>query len=83
MGRTMNGHWIDGSYRLTEREEPLPVVDPATEEVISEALRGNALDVDSAVRAAVAAFHEWRYSSAAERVSILAWDCNGIEEVPT
>jgi aldehyde dehydrogenase (NAD+) len=54
--------WIGGSSVAASSGETFPVLDPATEEVIAEAPRGVAEDVDRAVDAAHAAATapEWR-----------------------
>ena len=60
-----NGTWIDSTAT-----DFLPVVNPATEEVIAEVPRGTERDVDVAVSAAVDAFEGWAASSVAERVEV-------------
>jgi acyl-CoA reductase-like NAD-dependent aldehyde dehydrogenase len=51
--------------------EALPVVDPATEEVITEVPRGTVQDVDSAVSAAHEAFKTWQKTDAEDRANLL------------
>src|SRR5262249_32496152 len=49
----------------------LKVLDPSTGEVLAEAARGNAEDVDRAVAAAREAFPAWRRLTPAERAKVL------------
>ncbi len=51
--------------------ESLAVVDPATEEVITEVPRGTVQDVDSAVEAAHEAFKTWQKTDAEDRANLL------------
>src|SRR2546422_9772089 len=63
----VGGEWVDSTA-----EERLPVVNPATGEVIAEIPRGTEQDVDRAVRAARKAFDEvWFDSTPAERQAAL------------
>jgi betaine-aldehyde dehydrogenase len=64
----INGKWVGGSS-----DETFPVYDPSTEEVLAHVASGTAGDVDSAVKAARAAFDggPWPQTSAAERGRIL------------
>jgi len=64
----INGQWVKSSPG-----ETFPVYDPSTEEVIANVASGTAADVDSAVKAARAAFDSgpWRQTSAADRGRIL------------
>src|SRR5260370_2341431 len=64
----INGQWVKSSSG-----EVFPVYDPSTEEVIAQVASGTAADVDSAVKAARAAFDSgpWRQTSAAERGRLL------------
>src|SRR5260370_10933637 len=64
----INGQWVKSSSG-----EMFPVYDPSTEEVIAHVASGTAADVDSAVKAARAAFDAgpWPQTSAAERGRIL------------
>mgnify|MGYP003349565834 CR=1 FL=1 len=59
----INGEWRDASTGKT-----MPVVNPATEEVIAEVANASAEDVDAAVKSARAAFEgPWARVSARER----------------
>lgn len=63
----INGEWISPKVPAS-----LPVVNPATEEVVAEVARGSAEDVDRAVAAARAAFPGWSETPVVERASILS-----------
>src|SRR5919201_2328595 len=63
----VGGEWVDGTA-----EERLPVVNPATGEVIAEIPRGSERDVDRAVKAAQKAFDDvWFDTTPAERQAML------------
>src|SRR5258708_10538378 len=64
----INGQWVKSSSG-----KMFPVYDPSTEEVIAQVASGTAADVDSAVKAARAAFDSgpWRQTSAADRGRLL------------
>ncbi|WP_447770615.1 aldehyde dehydrogenase family protein [Pseudomonas kilonensis] len=62
----INGDWQSPAYPAT-----LPVVNPATEQVIAEVAQGSGEDVDRAVAAARAAFPDWSATSVQARVAIL------------
>lgn len=62
----INGEWISPAVPAL-----LPVVNPATEEVVAEVARGSAEDVDRAVAAARAAFPGWSATPVKERAAIL------------
>ena len=64
----IGGKWVDGSAG-----ETFPVYDPSTEEVIAQVASATAADVDSAVKAARAAFDSgpWATTTAQERGRIL------------
>lgn len=62
----INGEWA--SPVVTAR---LPVVNPATEEVVAQVAQGSAEDVDRAVAAARGAFAGWSATPAVERAAIL------------
>lgn len=63
----INGEWIDPAGR-----ETLDVVNPATEEVFTTISLGTAEDVDSAVKAARAAFPVWSQSTVDERKAVIS-----------
>lgn len=67
------GHfYINGEWTPPAVSARLPVVNPATEEVVAEVARGSAEDVDRAVAAARAAFPGWSATPVVERASILS-----------
>ncbi len=63
----MVGHWINGKFVDSASGQTFPVVNPATEEVIDHAARGNAEDADRATEAAYAAFAHWKKTPGLER----------------
>ena len=68
----MSQHFIGGEWVASSGGETLPVIDPATGEAFDEIARGNAADVDRAVKAARAALAgPWGRLTAAERGRIL------------
>jgi acyl-CoA reductase-like NAD-dependent aldehyde dehydrogenase len=69
--RQYDRFYIDGDWRRPAGAEAIDVESAATEEVIGRVPRGNAGDVDSAVRAARRAFDGWSRTSAAERAEWL------------
>lgn len=52
-------HYIDGAFRDGQGGELVDVVDPASEKAFAQIALGTADDVDTAVRAAVAAKEQW------------------------
>jgi betaine-aldehyde dehydrogenase len=66
----MRQHWIGGRWAKAKREA-IPVVDPATEEVLESVPRGTAEDVDRAVQAARQAFADWRFLPGVEKAALL------------
>ncbi len=67
----MYKHWIDGKHVESESGQTFPVINPATEEVVDHAPRGNATDADRAVQAAWKAFHEWKGAPGLERAEMM------------
>ncbi|AHL33476.1 aldehyde dehydrogenase [Pseudomonas brassicacearum] len=63
--------YINGTWSSPVQPATLPVVNPATEEVIAEVAQGSGEDVDRAVAAARAAFPGWSATPVDTRVSIL------------
>ncbi|MFF9149729.1 aldehyde dehydrogenase family protein [Streptomyces sp. NPDC014861] len=61
--------YIGGEWRPAASSETIPVVDPATEQVIAQVPAGTAEDVDAAVRAARAALPGWAATPPAERAT--------------
>lgn len=62
----INGEWTSGSAT-----ESIEVIDPATEEVIDSVPQATAVDVNTAVAAANAAFPAWKRMPAWERAGLL------------
>src|ERR1700693_4744087 len=61
----IDGQWVDSASGQT-----FPTLDPGTEEVLTQVARGNAEDIDRAVRAARRAFADgsaWRRMSPSDR----------------
>jgi aldehyde dehydrogenase (NAD+) len=66
------GHfYINGEWASPVVPARLPVVNPATEEVVAQVAQGSAEDVDRAVAAARGAFAGWSATPAVERAAIL------------
>lgn len=63
--------YINGRWTCPAVPASLPVVNPATEEVVAQVARGSAEDVDRAVAAARAAFPEWSARSVESRAHII------------
>jgi aldehyde dehydrogenase (NAD+) len=63
--------YIDGSWVSPTIAASLPVVNPASEEVVAQIASGSAEDVDRAVAAARAAFAGWSATPAASRALVL------------
>lgn len=63
--------FIGGTWCAGERGERIDVVNPATEAVIGKVARATPADLDAALEAAEAGFHEWRSYSAFDRSAIL------------
>jgi len=66
----MKSAWINGGAYPAGRE-PIPVINPANQEVLDSIPRGNSEDADAAVRAARAAFLEWRWVPGVEKAALL------------
>ncbi|MCF5065741.1 aldehyde dehydrogenase family protein [Pseudomonas syringae] len=63
--------YINGAWSAPAVPASLPVVNPATEEVVAQVARGSAADVDRAVAAARAAFAGWSATPAESRAKVL------------
>ncbi|RLP86705.1 aldehyde dehydrogenase family protein [Micromonospora sp. BL4] len=68
--RTVTGHWIGGEI-VAGSAGTLPVVNPATGDIVAETPAGSAADVDRAVAAARAAFPAWAASTPQQRAEVL------------
>jgi acyl-CoA reductase-like NAD-dependent aldehyde dehydrogenase len=66
----MKNHWIGGKW-FQRKEESIPVINPATEEVIDQVARGGAEEVDQAVCTARSAFKSWRWLPGIEKATLL------------
>ncbi|MFI6263873.1 aldehyde dehydrogenase family protein [Micromonospora sp. NPDC051006] len=66
----VTGHWIGGET-VAGSAGTLPVVNPATGDLVAETPAGTAADVDRAVAAARAAFPGWAAFTPAERADLL------------
>ncbi|MGJ6121109.1 aldehyde dehydrogenase [Mycolicibacterium sp. Y3] len=66
-------HFIGGEHTAPDSGEYFPSTNPATREVLYEAARGNATDIDAAVRSATDTFHDprWRDLSQTKRGHLL------------
>jgi len=64
-------HYIGGQWVASEGGSTRTVINPATEEPVSEVVLGTAADVDKAVKAARAAFASFGQSSKEERLALL------------
>ncbi|MEV0616965.1 aldehyde dehydrogenase family protein [Nonomuraea sp. NPDC050404] len=64
--------YIGGSWTASASDEPIEVVNPATEDVIDRVPAGSPDDVEAAVAAAAKAFPEWSRTAAAERGRLLS-----------
>ena len=61
----MYKHWIRGEFQESASGKSFPVINPATEEVVDHAPRGDANDIERAVEAADHAFRAWRFTPGA------------------
>jgi aldehyde dehydrogenase (NAD+) len=75
-----NAHLIGGEWVPATSGATIDVIDPATGEVLATVPRGDAADVDAAVRAAEAAFPAWRDTSATARGALVARWAQVVEE---
>lgn len=63
--------FIAGEWRGIEGRDTIPVVNPATEDVIAQLPVATIADLDEALEAAGKAFAQWRATSAYDRAAIL------------
>jgi lactaldehyde dehydrogenase/glycolaldehyde dehydrogenase len=63
--------FIDGKWQKAAGNEEIPVINPATEEVIGTVPKGGAEDAAKAVEAASRAQKQWRLLTSTERAAIL------------
>ncbi len=64
-------NFVGGNWVAAATDEALAVENPATRELLGTTPLSTAKDVDAAVRAAAAAFPEWRATPAVERARVL------------
>ncbi|MDG1459607.1 MAG: aldehyde dehydrogenase family protein [Pseudoprimorskyibacter sp.] len=67
----VNKYYINGTWVDPVDARSFDVIDPSTEEVITQIPLGGQADTDAAVSAAKTAFATWRLSSKAERLDLL------------
>ena len=63
--------YVDGAWVASTNSETIPVINPATEEVVVETASGSTADVDKAADAAQRAFAGWAARPLAERCDYL------------
>ncbi|MBX9701242.1 MAG: NAD-dependent succinate-semialdehyde dehydrogenase [Acetobacteraceae bacterium] len=63
--------YIDGTWRAAEGNRTLPVLNPATEEVIGRVAHASKADLDEALASAERGFAAWRKVSAYERAKLM------------
>ena len=71
----INGQWRQGSDGKTE-----PLINPATEEVLTEVPHASAADIDEALAASAKGYKVWRATSALKRQAIMEQAARLIEE---
>jgi len=69
--RSYPQNYIDGKWVDSEGGTPHKVINPATEEPVTEIVLGTAADVDTAVAAARRAFESFSRTSVEERIALL------------
>ncbi|HLF90870.1 MAG TPA: aldehyde dehydrogenase family protein [Anaerolineales bacterium] len=74
----MDKMYINGQFTGGNATESIPVINPATEEMLAEVPRGTPQDIESAVQAGRAAFKDWARTPAAERANLLHEAANKI-----
>ena len=74
----MEKMYINGQFTQGNANETIPIINPATEETLSEVPRGTPADVESAIRAAREAFPGWARTPGAERANLLHETANKI-----
>ena len=63
--------FIDGEWRASSSGETIPVVNPATEEIVGQVAHAAKADLDQALAAAEKGFRLWRKTSAFERSKLM------------
>ncbi|WLH03953.1 aldehyde dehydrogenase family protein [Pseudomonas beijingensis] len=69
--QTAHLFYINGGWSAPASPASLPVVNPATEEIVAQVASGSAEDVDRAVAAARAAFADWSTTPTVARARVL------------
>jgi aldehyde dehydrogenase (NAD+) len=64
-------HYIDGQWVESDGGRPYQVIDPSTEQPVTEITLGSPADADRAVAAAKRAFEGWSQTSVEERAALL------------
>jgi succinate-semialdehyde dehydrogenase / glutarate-semialdehyde dehydrogenase len=63
--------FVDGEWRASRSGETIPVINPATEEVVGRVAHATKADLDLALAAAEKGFRLWRKTSAFERSKLM------------
>jgi len=63
--------YINGKLYTDLDREKIAIINPATEEVLAEVLRGTVEDTNNAIAAAKGAFHAWKRTPALEKAALL------------
>ncbi|MEH2524090.1 MULTISPECIES: aldehyde dehydrogenase family protein [unclassified Bradyrhizobium] len=69
--RPVDAHWIDGGWHRGTSSRMLPVIDPSTEQILTEVSCASPAEVDAAVSSARRALAVWRGSSLENRAALL------------
>jgi acyl-CoA reductase-like NAD-dependent aldehyde dehydrogenase len=69
--RPVDAHWIDGDWHRGTSGRMLPVIDPSTEQILTEVSCASRSEVDAAVMSARRALGAWRASSLEARAALL------------
>lgn len=64
-------HFIRGEFQESASGRAFPVINPATEEIVDQAPRADAADVNRTVESANHAFKTWRYTPGLERAEMM------------
>jgi aldehyde dehydrogenase (NAD+) len=78
MTKDYTQHYINGEWINSSGDQVLGVVNPATEEVITDISLGTKEDVDAAVKAAKRAFPSWSQTSVEVRIELLGKIVDGM-----
>lgn len=64
-------NYVNGRWKTSNATETLPIINPATAELMAKVPLSPAEEVDEAARCAAEAFKEWRETPAADRIQYL------------